>query len=184
LSVSTIVKWEAKAKEDATINSEHAEVFRKILRDRSTDTELLRQLGASRIVVDPTLTQVTMKPGTLDTANQRALLNVGSTPEAEHRATHETLKYLKEVFAKVPFGESVVALWYFMTESPASIAEKAFAIGALVYFVSPVDALPDTIPFVGFLDDAGVIAAVVGYYGSKIDPYRDRFQDWRQRERL
>ena len=33
-------------------------------------------------------------------------------------------------------------------------------IAALIYFVSPVDAIPDVIPGIGFLDDAGVIAIV------------------------
>ena len=37
----------------------------------------------------------------------------------------------------------------------------ASATGALVYFVSPIDAIPDIIPGIGFADDAIVIATVV-----------------------
>ena len=31
-------------------------------------------------------------------------------------------------------------------------------ISALVYFVSPIDILPDSIPIVGYFDDAAVVA--------------------------
>ena len=34
-------------------------------------------------------------------------------------------------------------------------------VAALLYFVSPVDVLPDVIPFFGFIDDAAVVAYVV-----------------------
>ena len=34
-------------------------------------------------------------------------------------------------------------------------------IAAVIYFVSPIDAIPDFIPFVGYLDDAFVIAWVM-----------------------
>lgn len=33
---------------------------------------------------------------------------------------------------------------------------------ALTYFISPIDTTPDAIPFVGFVDDLGVIAATIG----------------------
>ena len=35
------------------------------------------------------------------------------------------------------------------------------AIAAIIYFVSPFDVIPDSIPVFGFLDDAAVIALVV-----------------------
>lgn len=34
----------------------------------------------------------------------------------------------------------------------------AMVIGAVLYFVSPIDAIPDFIPIIGFMDDAFVIA--------------------------
>ena len=32
--------------------------------------------------------------------------------------------------------------------------------GALIYFISPIDLIPDWIPMAGFLDDAAILAAV------------------------
>ncbi|MBP5786806.1 MAG: SEL1-like repeat protein [Kiritimatiellae bacterium] len=56
----------------------------------------------------------------------------------------------------------------------------ASLIGALVYVFSPVDAIPDVIPFVGFLDDTGVFAAVLAFAGKDLEQYRE----WRRtRER-
>ena len=34
--------------------------------------------------------------------------------------------------------------------------------GALAYFISPVDAIPDIIPMAGFTDDLGALAAAIG----------------------
>jgi len=46
--------------------------------------------------------------------------------------------------------------------------------GAVVYFVSPVDAIPDMIPGIGFADDAVVIATVASAFAFDIR----RFLNW------
>jgi uncharacterized membrane protein YkvA (DUF1232 family) len=38
---------------------------------------------------------------------------------------------------------------------------KAVIVSALVYFICPVDAIPDTIPVIGFSDDLTAVAAAV-----------------------
>jgi uncharacterized membrane protein YkvA (DUF1232 family) len=47
-------------------------------------------------------------------------------------------------------------------------------IAALVYFVEPFDLIPDPIPVLGFLDDAGVIATVMRMNLPEIS----RFRNW------
>jgi uncharacterized membrane protein YkvA (DUF1232 family) len=49
-----------------------------------------------------------------------------------------------------------------------------FAIAGILYFVDPLDAFPDAIPFLGYLDDAGVLALVVRAIRKDID----RFLAW------
>lgn len=46
---------------------------------------------------------------------------------------------------------------------------KKIILGALVYLVVPVDALPDVIPVVGFSDDLSVILASLGAVAFYID---------------
>jgi len=50
----------------------------------------------------------------------------------------------------------------------------ALVIGALIYFLSPVDLIPDAIPVAGYVDDAAVIAFVVSYLSHDVN----KFQRW------
>ncbi len=50
------------------------------------------------------------------------------------------------------------------------------AVGAVLYFVMPLDAIPDVIFAFGLLDDAAVIAFVV----SRIRKDLDSFREWEQ----
>lgn len=45
-------------------------------------------------------------------------------------------------------------------------------ISALVYFVSPIDILPDSIPIVGYFDDAAVVAACWKLVDSDVKEYK------------
>ena len=45
-------------------------------------------------------------------------------------------------------------------------------ISALLYWVSPIDILPDAIPGVGYIDDAFVLAACLKLVGNDIEEYK------------
>jgi len=49
--------------------------------------------------------------------------------------------------------------------------------GAIVYLVSPIDAIPDFIPIAGFTDDASVLAVALKAVGTDLD----KFKRWKQR---
>ena len=66
------------------------------------------------------------------------------------------------------FIDNAVALFMVVKDPRVKLAYKSIAIGALVYFISPVDAIPDIIPVTGFLDDAGVITSAIGVLGIQI----------------
>jgi len=51
----------------------------------------------------------------------------------------------------------------YIASGKATKKELAILIAAIVYFVSPIDLIPDYIPFVGFADDL-VIATMVAAY--------------------
>jgi uncharacterized membrane protein YkvA (DUF1232 family) len=51
-----------------------------------------------------------------------------------------------------------LVLYYTMNNPKTPIRIKASILGALAYFILPLDAIPDAIPGIGYLDDLGVLA--------------------------
>jgi Uncharacterized conserved protein len=66
----------------------------------------------------------------------------------------------------------VQALWAMILDNDAAWTSKAIAIGALLYLVSTIDAIPDIIPIIGLTDDVGVILAAVVSLGVKLSKYK------------
>ena len=65
--------------------------------------------------------------------------------------------YVKKEYTQIPLGTMIAV------------------VSALVYFVSPVDLIPDAIPGVGYIDDAAVIAVCWELVESDVQ----EFQKWR-----
>ncbi|WP_340022935.1 YkvA family protein [Paenibacillus sp. FSL K6-1096] len=60
---------------------------------------------------------------------------------------------------KIPFTREAVAMYYCALDAKTPLWAKGIAFGALAYFISPIDAIPDALVGLGFTDDAAVIAA-------------------------
>jgi uncharacterized membrane protein YkvA (DUF1232 family) len=75
--------------------------------------------------------------------------------------------------SKINFAKDVKALYRYMRDKSVPWYRKSIVVGALIYFISPIDTIPDIAPLIGYLDDLGVIMAVVKYLGSEIVPYYD-----------
>lgn len=69
---------------------------------------------------------------------------------------------VKRLAGKLPFLPDVVALYYCMMDSKTPLWVKVQIGAAVAYFISPIDAVPDVIPFVGYGDDAAVVATTFG----------------------
>ena len=52
-------------------------------------------------------------------------------------------------------------------------ATRGMILGALLYFVMPMDATPDYIPIVGYFDDSLVVSMVIKRLTREIERYRD-----------
>lgn len=52
-------------------------------------------------------------------------------------------------------------LFYALQSTNVTVADKAKIIGALGYFILPIDIIPDFIPVVGYVDDGGVLLLVI-----------------------
>lgn len=56
---------------------------------------------------------------------------------------------------------AALLLYYVMIAESTSKKDKALIAGALAYFVSPIDVVPDGIPAIGFADDLVVLLFVL-----------------------
>ncbi len=78
---------------------------------------------------------------------------------------------LQKAGKKISFAKDVLALFNYIKDPAVSWHRKAIVVGALIYFIVPVDAIPDLTPLFGYLDDLGVITALLKYLGHELQAY-------------
>ena len=109
-------------------------------------------------------------------------LNFGEMNEEEQKAklkkdtqfVEENLwSKLEKAGKKISFAKDIKALYNYMLDSNVAWYRKAIVVAALIYFISPIDTIPDVAPLFGYLDDLGVITALLKYLGSELVPYYD-----------
>ncbi|MFO1185502.1 MAG: YkvA family protein [Bauldia sp.] len=77
---------------------------------------------------------------------------------------------LRKALARIPFAEDLVAA-YFCAFDPATPPRvKGVLLGALAYFIVPIDAIPDFFAGLGFTDDLTVLVAAIAMVGGAIGP--------------
>lgn len=77
---------------------------------------------------------------------------------------------VKKAARQVPFMEDLVAAYYCALDKETPIKVKAILLGALAYFVLPVDAIPDIVAGIGFTDDVAVLTAAISAVRAHITP--------------
>lgn len=81
---------------------------------------------------------------------------------------------LKRVAARLPFAEDLLAAYYAAFDHQTPLQVKAALLGALAYFVLPVDVMPDILPLLGYTDDALVLVTVLRMVSGNIrDEHRE-----------
>ena len=88
----------------------------------------------------------------------------------EARFGSEFLGRLKRVAKRIPFAEDLLAAWICARDPATPRRVRLTLMAALGYFVLPLDAIPDIMPFIGFTDDAAVIAAAIAAVAGSIKP--------------
>lgn len=71
---------------------------------------------------------------------------------------------------RVPFIEDALAAYYCATDNATPRHVQAALIGALVYFVAPIDLIPDVVVGLGYVDDAAVLAGVIASVRKYLTP--------------
>ncbi len=77
-------------------------------------------------------------------------------------------KFASKAGSKVIY--TALKLYYTMQSPDTPAWAKAVIIGALGYFIAPIDAISDVIPVVGYADDLGVLAAAAASVVTNITP--------------
>ncbi len=91
------------------------------------------------------------------------LAKEGSKPGVEERVRREFLSYFKKVEDKISFGSQLEKVYDLLVSGKLTKRDKAIVIGALIYFINPIDLIPDFTPFIGFADDMAVLALAFRY---------------------
>lgn len=79
--------------------------------------------------------------------------------------------------------EPALKMYFASKDSDTPIWAKSAILGALGYFIFPLDAIPDFTPVVGYADDAGILASAVSAVAchikdSHISAAKRKLQEW------
>jgi uncharacterized membrane protein YkvA (DUF1232 family) len=95
---------------------------------------------------------------------------VGPEEEREGKVRAGFWKTLRRAARSVPFMEDVVAGYYCALDPKSPTRVRVTLLGALAYFVLPIDVVPDFLPLIGFSDDVGVLVTALGLVAGSITP--------------
>lgn len=92
----------------------------------------------------------------------------------EARVRRDFWVTVRKAAGGIPFMDEVVAAYYCALDRETPIRVRASLLGALGYFVLPLDGIPDFIFGLGFTDDAAVIMGVLALMRAHItDVHRE-----------
>ena len=99
------------------------------------------------------------------------------------------LDKLERKLKKVPVGGDILSMLPVMISMLRSYFKKEYKdipigtmialISALLYWVTPIDVLPDALPVVGYVDDAAVIAACLKLINDDLKDYTE----WKEKNK-
>lgn len=105
--------------------------------------------------------------------NLELIQEYGDPSVVKEKNKKNFLKKMLDIFNVL----DVRALWHIATHLECAkkvfnAADIAIIIGAIAYVIVPLDAIPDWLPIIGQLDDAGVIQFILNRYNNKISEYK------------
>lgn len=87
--------------------------------------------------------------------------------------------FLSQYWDDIKTSFALISDWFNGSYDKVPGRMIASLAGALIYFISPLDLLPDWIPMAGFLDDAAILAAVFKLSEADLKFYRK----WKRQRR-
>ncbi len=95
------------------------------------------------------------------------LVNEYAEKYSEKDLLEKLAKYAKDAGYDLIYH--VIKLWILIGR-PLPAGMKAAVMGALAYFVFPLDVIPDLAPIIGYSDDLAMILAVLGIASQYVTP--------------
>jgi len=123
---------------------------------------------------------------TLDQAKEKAEEFIHSKDKVVELLSQSTTKakrnyeFLLEPWESLQILLRMVRSWLGGRYSPPIVTVLG-GIAALVYFVDPLDMIPDTVPVLGYLDDTAVITALVRMNLTAVSKFRNWEASFRNR---
>jgi uncharacterized membrane protein YkvA (DUF1232 family) len=77
---------------------------------------------------------------------------------------------VKREAATIPFVEDALTAHYCAFDRNTPLYVKLALVGAVVYFLVPDDLIPDSVPVLGYADDAAVLAGAMKIFVTHIKP--------------
>lgn len=99
--------------------------------------------------------------------NERSLVPYGKH-YSDEKLIDKILKVAKKAGVKVVYA--ALLLYYALMSEKFPSKEKAIILGALGYFIFPVDLIPDAVPLLGFTDDLLALVFAVRTVINHISP--------------
>ncbi len=88
----------------------------------------------------------------------------------------KTIPVAGEKLSQVPIMASLVRNYWKKEYTDIPIGSIIAIISALTYVIAPIDIIPDSIPVLGYFDDAAVVAACWKLVSTDVEEY----QKWRE----
>lgn len=92
-------------------------------------------------------------------------------------ASNDDIRKIEQNFNSMKKGklaevwDDVLNIYNFMKDPNTPWIGKTIAIAALLYMISPIDAVPDFIPIAGLVDDVGIIAMALAKLTAEYKKY-------------
>ena len=90
--------------------------------------------------------------------------------EKQSRVKRDFWSTLKRAARSIPFADELVAAYFCAVDPATPTRVRAILIGALTYFIMPIDAIPDFFIAFGFTDDVAVLTAAITAVRGYITP--------------
>ena len=112
-------------------------------------------------------------------AEAEALLHQKDEMEIYLEKLEEKFKTIKGVggaLAEIPVMISMVRAYIKGDYKVVHVGSMIAIVCALIYFMSPIDLIPDTVPVAGYIDDT----AVVGFVLEMVKFDLDHYKEWKE----